>query len=134
MSNTKRGLIDIELDGKIRQLRYPGSIMRQLQERFAVKTPNEVWGLMTQWGPDDWTFAIMLGLQKGSEPGINYEQADDIVLGTETLYYMATIIEAVNSATTGRVTEKTQHTIDKAMDAAENKVIADAGGQAANPH
>lgn len=114
MANAKRGLIDIELGGEIHQLRFPNSVMRQLQERLKVQTPLGVWEKMTSWTTDDWQHVLCLGLQKGSDPNITLEEVDDLILGTETLYYIAVLSETINAAIKGEgVSEQTRSLVDK---------------------
>lgn len=130
MKEWRQGSIKITLDGEERWLRFPNRAMRQLQERFKVKTPEAVWQKMRDWTTDDWTFVMALGLQCGSEPEITEEQVDDMILGTETPYYQIKIQEAVMASLEGReLSPRMQQLVDKRMGsipAAIDKAIEEA--------
>lgn len=126
MANATRGRIAIELDGNEYTLRYPLSAMKELQERFKVKSPADVWSTMQQWSSDDWGDVLLLGLQKGGSPEMTRETVDDLVLGTDIPYYQAVLMDAVVSAMEGRnISARTQRVYDKAI----NKAMERAEGE-----
>lgn len=102
VANTMRGEVEIKICGEVHQLRFTLGAMRELKERFGVKSVAEIFKNANDWGPDDIAFLFHAGLKRGSLPDASLEDIEEMMVLQELPDYAEALSRAFNAANTGK--------------------------------
>ena len=91
MPNSKRGEIDIQIDGETHGMRFTMGAVRELQEHFKADSLQDTFQNGEKWGARDIVTVIHVGLKRGSGPDITIEDLEEKLLLSEMSQYMEVI-------------------------------------------